>query len=179
MVGVITGCTSEISLDEYRQWLFSEESGLSAKAIRGDRTYTLTILPESWRKTKSVNPDPRLTAVLKVSTKDETLPDASFDGVTSYDAYSGRMANLAFHVPQLMRLHVGDQQYRAVGGQLSHAQGLARDISVYVVFEVVESQLGSRKDISIEYQDDVFGDGMMRFDVTTNKIQRYIPDAHL
>ncbi len=169
-----TGCNESLSTEEYRKWLYSSESGLAARLTRSGRVYSMTLLPQTWRKTVNPSASPNVTVLLTITPSDPDLPDASFEGITSLDAYSNRVADIAYHVKQMSTLVIGEREVKAIGAQHVHTQSLKPQVSVYIVFDINEDDLHSADKIAVHFDDRVFGEGRLIYQYRVESLEKRI-----
>ncbi|MBK6759166.1 MAG: hypothetical protein IPH85_14465 [Ignavibacteria bacterium] len=171
------GCEKSMTIPEYRSWLFSDESGLTSTVRRGDREYSITILPVKWRQTVNPEASGTVAALLTITPADPTVPDASFDGVTSFEQYGERVADIAFHIPQMTTLLIDGKEVKAIGAQLAYAQSLKRPVSLYVTFNIDEETLRQGSEITIQFDDQVYGEGKMIHHFSIENIASRVPEG--
>jgi hypothetical protein len=175
LIFLVSCSYDEMSVEEYAKWLYSERSGLHSTVKRAGLSYTMTIQPQCWRAIKDSTVSDEVVVRVRIRSQNEGLPDASFDGVYSLSDYSQRMADLSFHLTELVELRSDDSVVRVAGSQLIQTQGLQPSVDVYLTMKCTEADLLQMRNCYVLFKDDVFHHGFIRWDVQPSKIQRVYP----
>ncbi|MBL4708929.1 MAG: hypothetical protein JKY48_10880 [Flavobacteriales bacterium] len=167
----LVSCQEKTSFDsvaEYRQWIYSEESGYLQTVEKEGLVFELVYLPQALQQNKMFAKEADsildLSFQLKISTTEQE--ELLKRNLGSQESYQGRIKQLEFQMERLFYAQV-PEQIKPSFSHYENFRGIKNEILVHVHFSI-PSQLKS--DVQVFFKDEVFQTGTHQFNFDQNKI---------
>lgn len=104
-----------------------------------------------------------LYTIASVGAGEAATNDIMFDGLTSGEAFTVRLRDIALRMHNDVWLDLDNVRYACIGSLMPYDLGLAPTKSVYLTFNIPTSKLSGARDAVLTVKDRHFGGGLMSF----------------
>lgn len=188
---MLVACNSTISSEkELLQWISMEKNGFVKEKTTGDITIRAKFLPTAFNVFREIDAGEikgeksvdsmiqmnqlNLSFLLTIRTKNES-EDIMYKGISTPEEFDARAKELNFNLASYITLVVDGNEIQPVHAGMENTYSLSSYRNFLIIFSPQDdiNQLGSAKEFTLIFDDQIFGTGINKFNFNRKNI--YLP----